>query len=161
MCSTAREKIDLKSPVINARYKRKVDRNVKVDAARTLMDIANSFELPEVEELESQSGTCTQTDVDLPLFEAMQAELQTLRTENVDLKEQVSLISEKYKVTDFEGKDEKNQVLHRPPHICPSVDIIYLSGAPFASEEDHGQVSAAHNGSNEAEVESSSTVVKF
>ena len=109
MCSTAREKIDLKSPVINARYKRKVDRNVKVDAARTLMDIANSFELPEVEELEIQSGTCTQTDVDLPLFEAMQAELQTLRTENVDLKEQVSLISEKYKVTDFEGKDEKTK----------------------------------------------------
>ena len=71
----------------NARYRRKVDRNVKVFAARTLMDIANSFEFPEVEELESQSGICTQTDVDQPLFEAMLAELQTLRTENVDLKE--------------------------------------------------------------------------
>ena len=40
------------SPVINARYKRKVDRNVKVDAAGTLMDIANSFEFHEKEELE-------------------------------------------------------------------------------------------------------------
>ena len=47
MCSTAREKVNLKSPVINARYKRKVDRNVKVDAARTLIDNANSFEFPE------------------------------------------------------------------------------------------------------------------
>lgn len=77
MCGTARDKVDLKSPVINARYKHKVERNVKVDAARTLIDIANLFEFPNVKELESQSGMCTQTDVDQPLLEATQAELQT------------------------------------------------------------------------------------
>ena len=73
------------------------------------MDIVNSFEFPEEEETECESGTSSQTDVNQPLFEIMQAELQTLGTENVGLKEHVSSISEKYKVSDFEGKDDKTK----------------------------------------------------
>ena len=73
------------------------------------MDIASSFQLPEEEEIEQESGTASQTDVGQPLFEAMQCELQTLRTEHMHLKEQVSCISEKYKVSDFEGNDDKTK----------------------------------------------------
>ena len=109
MCSSARLKVDFKSPEVNSRYQRKVDRNQRVDAARTLMDIASSFQLQEEEEIEQESGTASQTDVDQPLFEAMQCELQTLRTEHMHLKEQVSCISEKYKVSDFEGNDDKTK----------------------------------------------------
>ena len=74
MCSSARVESDLKSPEVNARYQRKVDRNRKVDAARTLIDMASSFQ-----------------------------------TKHVNLKEQVSEISGKYKVLDFEGKDDKTK----------------------------------------------------
>ena len=73
------------------------------------MDIASSFKLPEEEEIEQESGTASQTDVDQPLFEAMHCELQTLRTEHMHLKEQVSCISEKYKVSDFKGNDDKTK----------------------------------------------------
>ena len=56
------------------------------------MDMASSFQFPEAEEIEPESGIASQPDVDQPLFEAMQADLQTLRTEYVNLTEQVSEI---------------------------------------------------------------------
>ena len=58
--------------------------------------MAASFDIPGEEVIQQESGVASQTDVDQPLFEAMQAEFQTLRTDHVQLKEQVSCVSEKY-----------------------------------------------------------------
>ena len=44
MTSVQQEMEDLKSPTVNSRYQRNLGRNNKVDAARSLIDMSNTFE---------------------------------------------------------------------------------------------------------------------
>ena len=76
---------DLKSSEVNAHYQRKVGRNKTVDAARPLMGIASSFQFPEEEEIDRERGIASQTDMELPLSEATQADLHTLKIEHVHI----------------------------------------------------------------------------
>ena len=110
MCSKQRNIVDLKSPAVNARYFRKVQRQKKSTAAAALMELSQidsttgcSYDKCE----ESDTGVPCQTDIDQPLYLAMNVELQSLRTENIDLKEQLLTLSNSHKYEEYCQNDDK------------------------------------------------------
>ncbi|KAL1004930.1 hypothetical protein UPYG_G00052330 [Umbra pygmaea] len=108
MSTKSRGMLDTKSAAANARYTRKVQRHKKRSAAAALKELS-PCDLPEesLEPVEPETGVATQTDIDQPLYLAMAEEIQYLRTENIDLKEQVLRLSNSHKIEEFRGRDDK------------------------------------------------------
>lgn len=104
MSSQQRSGVDHKSPAVNARYIRKIQRQKKSTAAAALMELS---QVDYNECQEPDTGVPCQTDVDQPLYLAMNEELQSLRSENIDLKEQVLTLSNTHKIEEYEGNDDK------------------------------------------------------
>lgn len=97
----------------NDRYKRRKDRNVKTDAAKTLLLLQDSGEnidtpgSPKADvDVASFKDVAVQTDVDSPFLNAMGNELQSLRLENLTLKEKLKK-SSSFSLSSFEENDEK------------------------------------------------------
>lgn len=104
---------------INNRYKRRVMREKRCDAARSLMMFADQFveedEINKNNEMECvESGTGCQTDLGHSAIQGMQEELQNLRTENLELKEKAKG-SNPYSVDAFQENDER---------------VLYFTGLP-------------------------------
>lgn len=106
MSSQARLRVDVQSPATNDRYQRKVQRHKKTEAAAALMEL--SFpELSNLPYMEPETGISCQTDIDQPLYMAMEEDLQNLRTENIELQEEVLIRSNVHSMEVFKDNDER------------------------------------------------------
>ena len=108
--------VDIGSPEFS-RFKRRQERQEKKknhEAASALMLLNKGEDVGLARLFDESVGTGisveTQTDLTCEFIFAMESELQSLRTEIDDLKEQVETANSKYDQADFEGKNEK--VLH-------------------------------------------------
>lgn len=108
----------LKSPeLVSDRYQRRKERNVKADAARTLLLLQESVEETSTVVSNSNADLASneqwtekeiQTEIDQKLITAMESDIQCLVSENMLLKEKLKS-SCNFSLEAFEGNDEKDK----------------------------------------------------
>ena len=93
------------------RFRRRQGRDTRKktsEAAQSLLLLQEPVSCPsEISEAEFETGIACQTTLTVELLDSMTSDLQNLRTENLELHEQVQKSSYKYEEADFKGKNDK------------------------------------------------------